>query len=207
METAFRVSKDWLALASDPVLESSWLFRHRWKNAVPLAIMSANSNDTLSLVLDKFIDRGEDVANARFYDISLTPLHIAGQLGRSDAVALLLEMGVVSVTKDDYGQTPLHRACRNNHVHTAGILLRAARQHREFWGWPPMYYNLSLDCICHVSETVASEEILDLLSRPLRDDFGLYLDFDIHNGEFNLVHGRPTNHEASISSFSQWFPR
>jgi ankyrin repeat protein len=66
------------------------------------------------------IDRGP---NERA-DAGETPLHVAAEAGRVDAVHLLLEKGADANSKDKRSGTPLHQACANHHPGVIELLLK-----------------------------------------------------------------------------------
>lgn len=54
-----------------------------------------------------------------------TPLHWAARMGRSDAIALLVDHGARVDVADHEGRTALHDACAQGHGETAALLLSA----------------------------------------------------------------------------------
>jgi ankyrin repeat protein len=72
------------------------------------------------------LDRGCAI-NARESESGATPLMLAASLGRTAAVALLLERGADPLLKDNAGRTALSRAYENQNADLVK-LLEAARQ-------------------------------------------------------------------------------
>jgi ankyrin len=54
-----------------------------------------------------------------------TPLHVAAAAGHADVVRLLVGKGVPATDTDDWGRTPLARACRNHHRAALEVLLKS----------------------------------------------------------------------------------
>jgi ankyrin repeat protein len=75
-------------------------------------------------VIQFLLDKGADIKARDEY--KWTPLHMAAESNKADAVKLLIDRGAVIDARDGDWRTALHRAAEHNSVNAIKVLLKIA---------------------------------------------------------------------------------
>ena len=107
-----------------------------------------------------------------------TPLHRAAMLGLSAAVRSLVQYGSDPATRDEQGETPLHKAAREGHVETVAILADVTDVNLvNNLGMAPLHWaalagrtDVARVLLDHGADPAMHNEVLDGLSPALLAD-------------------------------------
>lgn len=119
---------------ADPLIEDMFM-------NIPIHYAALNGN---SKIISMLLNNDKSLS-VKLNSKQETPLFLASREGHTDVVAMLLQTGIVGLTPDLNGRTPLHRSAARGHFEIVKLLRHnlANKDLEDKWGFTALSYAAS----------------------------------------------------------------